>query len=202
MIKDAWGLLVQDHGSGNQIVNLQLTENIAGGRYAPYVLQNLTALPLMFNVSQGLLNSDEFDASDMKDGKPVPPGACIPIYLNDIPYEQLFQYNSSYSSDRLSEKQSNAVLHHFMAIKLDGTSTPSVPISMDLVGLTYFEVDFSKASKNIESEESGETLKYNANNGENVSLNVHGGFLVPVVFDVSVMGYSKFIRLYSTVCTT
>jgi len=205
MIKDAWGwgLLRPNDGPTNQIVvNPQLTENIPGGRYAPYVLQNLTALPLTFSVYQGLLNSDEFDVSDMKDGKPVLPGASIPIYLNEIPYEQLFQYRSAYSSDRLCEKQSNAVAHHFMTIKLDGTSVPSIPISMDLVGVTYFEVDFSKGSKKIESEETGETSKYNMKNEENVSHNARNGFLVPVVFDVSVQGYSKLIRLYSTVSTT
>ncbi|KAL5806155.1 hypothetical protein ACOSQ4_028888 [Xanthoceras sorbifolium] len=200
MIKDAWGLLGPDDCPVNQIfVNPQLTENIPGGRYAPYVLQNLTALPLMFSVCQGLLNSDELDVSDMKDGKPVQPGASVPIYLNETPYEQLFRYRSAYSSDRLSENQSNTVTHHFMTIQLDGTSVPSVPISMDLVGLTYFEVDFSKASKKTESEETGEALNYNMNNEENNNGITHNGFLVPVVFDVSVQGYSKFIRLYSTV---
>ncbi|KAK0593757.1 hypothetical protein LWI29_035407 [Acer saccharum] len=148
MIKDAWGLAGPDDCPGNQIsVNPQLTENIRGGRYAPYVLQNLTALPLTFSVCQGILNSNEFDVSDTKDGKPMQPGASIPIYLNETPYEQLFRYRSAYSSDRLSEKQSNAVAHHFMTVQLDGTSVPSIPISMDLVGLTYFEVDFSNASK-------------------------------------------------------
>ncbi|TXG57716.1 hypothetical protein EZV62_015545 [Acer yangbiense] len=200
MIKDAWGLVGPDDCPGNQIsVNPQLTENIRGGRYAPYVLQNLTALPLTFSVCQGILNSNEFDVSGTKDGKPMQPGASIPIYLNETPYEQLFRYRSAYSSDRLSEKQSNAVAHHFMTVQLDGTSVPSIPISMDLVGLTYFEVDFSNASKKIESEETGEASKYNMNIEENVNDNTNNGFLVPVVFDVSVQGYSKLIRLYSTV---
>ncbi|KAI9153087.1 hypothetical protein LWI28_005759 [Acer negundo] len=198
MIKDAWGLVGPDDCPGNQIsINPQLTENIHGGRYAPYVLQNLTALPLTFSVCQGILNSNEFDVLDTKDGKPMQPGASIPIYLNETPYEQLFRYRSAYSSDRLSEKQSNAVAHHFMTVQLDGTSVPSIPISMDLVGLTYFEVDFSKASKKIESEETGEASKYNIE--DNVYDNTNNGFLVPVVFDVSVQGYSKLIRLYSTV---
>lgn len=52
---------------------------------------------------------------------------------------------------------------------------------MDLVGLTYFEVNFSK------------------DNNEAVA---NSRFLDPVVFDVSVQQYSKLIQLYSTVIFT
>ena len=89
------------------------------------------------------------------------------------------------SSDRLSEQKSG-VAHHYISIQLDGTSVPSAPISIDRVGLTYFEVDFYKA--------------YNENGRDN-STHTKSGFEVPVVFDVSVQRYSKFIRPYSTVCT-
>lgn len=198
MVKDAWGLMGPENHLENQILlNSQMSENISEGRYAPYVLQNLTSLPIVYDVYQGPLSSGEFDVSEMKDGKSVQPGASVPIYLNETPDEQLFHYRNAYSSDRLSDKQSDAVTHHFMTIQLDGTSVPSGPISMDLVGLTYFEVDFSKASKEIERTE--DMSKHSLDNIGNVNSNTNSGFVVPVVFEVSVQRYSRLIRLYSTV---
>ncbi|KAJ0089376.1 hypothetical protein Patl1_33066 [Pistacia atlantica] len=200
MVKDAWGLMGPENHPENQIfLNSLMSENISEGRYAPYVLQNLTSLPIVYNVYQGPLSSGEFDVSEMKDGKSVQPGASIPIYLNETPDEQLFHYRNAYSSDRLSDKQSDAVTHHFMTIQLDGTSVPSGPISMDLVGMTYFEVDFSKASKAKEIERTEDMSKHSLDNIGNVNSNTNSGFVVPVVFEVSVQRYSKLIRLYSTV---
>ncbi|XVF77080.1 hypothetical protein PTKIN_Ptkin14bG0011200 [Pterospermum kingtungense] len=61
---------------------------------------------------------------------------------------------------------------------------------MDLVELTYFEVDFSNTSQyNVNMKENGASDAKNANNG----------FVVPVVFDVSTQWYSKLIQLYFTV---
>ncbi|KAJ4705608.1 putative Vacuolar protein sorting-associated protein [Melia azedarach] len=198
MIKDGWGVIEPDDQPENQTFSSHvITRNVSGERYAPYILQNLTSLPLTYNVYCGLLGSDEFDVSDM-DRKFVQPGDSVPIYLNETLDEQLYRYRPTYSSDRLSEKQVN-VAHHFMTIQLDGTSVPSAPISMDLVGLSYFEVDFSNASKPEESERTGDTSKSNMNNEESVNSNLSSGFVVPVVFDVSVQRYSKLIRLYSTV---
>lgn len=200
MVKDAWGLMGPDNHCENPIfLNSQMSENISEGRYAPYVLQNLTSLPIVYNVYQGTFSSGGFGVSELKDGKSVQPGASVPIYLNETPDEQLFCYRNAYSSDRLSDKQSDAVTHHFMTIQLDGTSVPSGPISMDLVGLTYFEVDFSKASKTEEIKRSEHMLKRNRDNIGNVNSSTNSGFVVPVVFDVSVQRYSKLIRLYSTV---
>ncbi|ESR43047.1 hypothetical protein CICLE_v100108862mg, partial [Citrus x clementina] len=200
MINDAWGLIGPDDHPQIQLSSRPLiTGTVPGGRYAPYILQNLTSLPLIYNVYRGLIGSDEFDVLDMKDGKLVQPGNSVPIYLHETPDEQLYRYRPTYSSDRLSDKQLNSVSHHFMTVQLDGTSVPSVPISMDLVGLSYFEVDFSKASKTEEFERTGDTSKYKMNNGETATSNLSSGFVVPVVFDVSVQHYSKLIRLYSTV---
>ncbi|KAG4203337.1 hypothetical protein ERO13_A05G394600v2 [Gossypium hirsutum] len=187
MVKDAWGFLEHDSSEKQRFLDPQLTENMSGGRYAPYILQNLTSSPLEYHVYQGLASSDQFDASKEKDGKIVQAGASVPIYLNDIPEEQLYHYRPSHSSDNLSERQSNGVAHHLMTIQLDGMSVPSAPVSMDLVGLTYFEVDFSNNSQ------------YNVNLKENGATDGKNGFVVPVVFDVSVQRYSKLIRLYSTV---
>lgn len=188
MLKDAWGFVEQDFSEKQRYLNPQLTENVSGGRYAPYILQNLTSSPLVYRVYQGLADSDQFDVSKEKDGKIVQPGAAVPIYLNDTPVEQLFGYRPTCSSDNLTERQSNGVAHHLMTIQLDGMSVPSASVSMDLVGLTYFEVDFSNISQ------------YNVNTKENGVVDAKNGFVVPVVFDVSMLRYSKLIRLYSTVC--
>ncbi|KAK8498349.1 hypothetical protein V6N12_032902 [Hibiscus sabdariffa] len=187
MVKDAWGFMEHDSSEKQRFLDPQLTENISGGRYAPYILQNLTSSPLEYHVYQGLADFDQFDVSKEKDGKIVQAGASVPIYLNDIPEEQLFHYRPSHSSEDLTERQSNGVAHHLMTIQLDGMSVPSAPVSMDLVGLTYFEVDFSSNSP------------YNVNLKENGAADGKNGFVVPVVFDVSVQRYSKLIRLYSTV---
>ncbi|KAJ0027885.1 hypothetical protein Pint_36533 [Pistacia integerrima] len=85
-------------------------------------------------------------SENISEGRYAPYGPLFPIYLNETPDEQLFHYRNAYSSDRLSDKQSDAVTHHFMTIQLDGTSVPSGPISMDLVGMTYFEVILSNAT--------------------------------------------------------
>ncbi|CAK7357552.1 unnamed protein product [Dovyalis caffra] len=200
MVNDAWHVLGPTDPFENQrSLSSQFSDNIREGSYAPYVLQNLTSLPLGYHVFKGLVNADEFDFSEMKDAKSVQPGSSVPIYLNETPEEQLFRYGPAQSSDRLSEKQSNGVVHHFMSIQLDGMFLPSPPISMDLVGLTYFEVDFTKVSKRTEVEKTGNVSKYDMDLEENARFNTDSGFVVPVVFDVSVQRYTKLIRLYSTV---
>ncbi|KAJ8775429.1 hypothetical protein K2173_023194 [Erythroxylum novogranatense] len=178
---------------------LKFTENIDEGRYAPYVLQNFTSLPLVYHVIEGLVNPDDFDLSKVKDGKSVLPGASVPIFPNETPEELIFRQRPAQSSDRLNEKPSNGVIHHFMSIQLDGTSLPSALISMDRIGLTLFEVDFSKASNKVAAANVGHPPGYEMYPEENAKSNTASGFVVPVVFDVSVQRYSKLIRLYSTV---
>lgn len=182
MIKDYWGVVESnDFPEGQKLGHSPYTEHIYEGRYAPYVLQNLTSLPLIYHVHKGSI--DEFDVSEFKRGKSVLSGTSVPIYIDDALEDQLLHVRPTHSSEKLNDQKSNA--HHYIYIQLDGTSVYSAPISMDLVGLTYFEVDFSKAN--------------NENCEENRANNKSG--VVPVVFDVSVQRYSKLIRLYSTVHT-
>lgn len=184
MIKESWGMMdTNNFPESQKLVNSPYVEHIYAGRYAPYVLQNLTSLPLVYHVYEGPV--DEFDVSEMKTGESVESGTSIPIYIKDEPEDHLLHVRPTHSSHRLNDQKSNA--HHYISIHLDGTSVSSAPISMDLVGLTYFEVDFSKA--------------YNENGQEN-RANGRSGFVVPVVVDVSVQRYSKLIRLYSTVRTS
>uniref|UniRef100_A0A803PHY5 Vacuolar protein sorting-associated protein n=1 Tax=Cannabis sativa TaxID=3483 RepID=A0A803PHY5_CANSA len=182
MVKDSLGIVEpNDVPESKKLLNSH-HKHMYAGRYAPYVLENLTSLPLVYHVYKGPV--EEFDVTEIKGRKSVEPGASVPLYINDTPEEQLFHFWPAKSSDKLAEQKLSGVSHHFLTIQLDGTSMPSTPISMDRVGLTYFEVDFFKA--------------YNENSGDN-STDTTSGFVVPVVFDVSVQRYSKLIRLYSTV---
>lgn len=190
MVKDAWGMKGPDDIPESQRLKYcQITQNTCGGSYAPYILQNLTSLPLTFHVYQGMVTSDVLDVSPVVNHKYVQPGASVPIYLNDSSEGQIFHNGPSRYSDKLIEKQSNGMIHNLMTIQLDGTSMFSAPLSMDLVGLTYFEVDFSKGSSSDPKVDGNRRSVYN------------DGLIVPVVFDVSLQQHSKLIRLYSTVCT-
>nr|XP_011467498.1 PREDICTED: uncharacterized protein LOC101298156 [Fragaria vesca subsp. vesca] len=184
MIKDACVLLSpNDLPESQKLLNSPFPEYTYAGKHAPYVLQNMTSLPLAYHVYQGPISPDEFDSSEMNK-KFVQPGSLIPIYINDTPGKQLIHVKPAHFPERIFDQKANGVRHQYISIQLDGTSVPSEPISMDLVGLTYFEVDFS--------------MSYN-DNMENHRSNATAGFVVPVIFDVSVQRYSKLIRLYSTV---
>jgi hypothetical protein len=68
-----------------------------------------------------------------------------------------------------------------ISVQFERTSGPSVPVSMDFVGVTSFEIDFSSGPRPTSTSASALT--------------------VPVVLEVSMQHYSKMIRLYSTVST-
>ncbi|KAA8547313.1 hypothetical protein F0562_003823 [Nyssa sinensis] len=199
MIKDAWGLIGLNRSESQRFLNSQICENMCTGRYAPYILQNLTSLPLVFHVCQGPVCVDDLNSSALKDGKRLQPGSCMPIYINETPEEQLFRFRPSHSSDRLCDNQLNGTSHHYIIVQLDGTSIPSAPISMDLVGISYFEVDFSNSSNKTEVDNNEDASIRNKNVEESNRTYANSGFVVPVVFDVSVQRYSKLVRLYSTV---
>ncbi|KAL6005779.1 hypothetical protein ACLOJK_006352 [Asimina triloba] len=196
VIEDVWS----HNGSQNLLrQGIGTTDNVYRNRYAPYILQNETSMPLFFWVSCGVASVDDSSISEMKEGNIVHPGSSTPIYIDEVPEEQVFLKKSSNSSERLNEKKSSGVAHHMICIQLDGTCRPSMPMSMDLVGLSYFEVDFSKPSDTIETEEEEEASSYERTGKKRDGTYNKGGFVVPVVFEVSMHHYSKLIRLYSTV---
>lgn len=199
----SWGLMgLNILSESPRFSKTQITENVYTGRYAPYILQNLTSLPLIFHVCEGPITDNDLNVSALKDETLVEPGSSIPIYVDETPEEQLFRYRPSHSSDRLSDKQFMEAAHRYIIIQLEGTSMPSAPISMDLVGLSYFEVDFSMtSSNNVAVDNNGDTSKSNKNFKGNPRTDVNSGYVVPVVIDVSVQRYTKLVRLYSTVCT-
>lgn len=198
MIADACGLMeftcLSKSPRNSQI---EISDTLYNGRYAPYILQNLTSLALAFHVCEGPVSKDELHLSALKDEIIVKPGSSIPIYIDETPEEQLLRYRPSHSSEKLSDKQFMDTAHRYIIIRLEGTSIPSVPISMDLVGLSCFEMDFSNPSRSLEVDNGGDDLKTNFIGKTKAELD--SGFVVPVVVDVSVQRYTKLIRLYSTV---
>lgn len=89
--------------------------------------------------------------------------------------------------------------YHFIIVQLEGTPFPSTPTSMDLVGIRYFEVDFSKSSRKFDIDTTKNVPNSSINDGRNGRIEEKSGFIVPVVIDVSIQSYTKMVRLYSTV---
>ncbi|KAL8217291.1 hypothetical protein R6Q57_024128 [Mikania cordata] len=189
MIKDAWDLMESNALSENSRLTISgASENINASRYAPYTVENLTSLPLVFYIYRGSKTSDGFNISSLKDGKYVQPGSSYPVYIDDTnPNEQNLSFRTSHSSDNLSDRHAADAQHHYIIVQLEGTSTLSTPISIDLVGVSSFEVDFSNLSTNIGVE-----------NDWGITKGV-SSYVVPVIIDVSVQRYTKLVRLYSTV---
>ncbi|KAG0496671.1 hypothetical protein HPP92_001245 [Vanilla planifolia] len=165
-------------------IALPVNDEINSRRYAPYILRNDTSLPLVYYVSRGSTNARVKQGLVNGDGKFVEPGFSVPIYIEETVGELLFRHRKACSSELLIEKKLSATLHNMISIHFDGTSGPSKSMSMDLVGLGFFEVNFSN-NKYISK------IEKKANDRSK-------GVVVPVVFEVSMLHYCKMIRLYST----
>ncbi|XP_076908384.1 uncharacterized protein LOC143565241 [Bidens hawaiensis] len=190
MVKDTWDLMESNVLSENsRLTTTGTSENTLASRYAPpYTLENLTSLPLVFYIYKGSKTADGFNLSSLKDGKYVQPGSSYPVYIDDTsPDEHNFSFRTSQSSDSLGDRHVADAQHHYIIVQLEGTSTLSTPISIDLVGVSFFEVDFSNLSTNLGVENGGDFAK-------GVS-----SYVVPAIIDVSVQRYTKLVRLYSTV---
>lgn len=175
----------------SRLITSGASERTLASTYAPYTLENLTSLPLVFYIYKGSKTVDGFNVSSFKDGKYVQPGSSYPVYIDDATTdEHNFSFKTSHSSENLGDKHVADGKHHYIIVQLEGTSTLSTPISIDLVGVSFFEVDFSNSSTNLGVENGGDTTK-------GVS-----SYVVPVIVDVSVQRYTKLVRLYSTVSTT
>uniref|UniRef100_A0A1D1Z4D3 Putative vacuolar protein sorting-associated protein 13A n=1 Tax=Anthurium amnicola TaxID=1678845 RepID=A0A1D1Z4D3_9ARAE len=188
----------KQHGSLG-LAGFKNIDNMGTRKHAPYIICNDTSLPLLFSVSYGPANAESTDVFSMKQGNTVQPGFSVPIYVEEPPEPHLHN-KAAYSSERLMERKMSCVAHHLISVQLDGTSNPSKPMSMDLVGISYFEVDFSK-SRALETVElvKDEAASDHSRDSEELSTHSSSGLVVPVVFDVSMHCYSKMIRLYSTV---
>ncbi|XP_008812811.3 uncharacterized protein LOC103723626 isoform X2 [Phoenix dactylifera] len=201
MIKNALNQNEPDEFQGNQEINgFKNTDEIHTRRYAPYILCNDTSLPLTFELFRGPVNAGNAGGFSNKDRNTVQPGFSLPIYVEPTLDEHFFQHRT-YSSERLIEKKMSAVAHHMISIQFDGTSGPSKPMSMDLVGISYFEVNFSKSKQPAftEVDRDSDIPEHGRKNDERYRSDQNNGLVVPVVFEVSMQHYSKMIRLYSTV---
>lgn len=194
MVKDAWSLTEMTETP--DLPNSQIIRSAGTRRYAPYMLQNLTALPLLY-VCQRKLGADDLDVSPSKGV--LLPGSSTLIYINESPEELLFRYRPMQSSDRLSDKQLLEAAHRYVTFQLEGTSVPSAPISMDLVGRSYFDVQFLQSSYVPEFHSDTNSIRNRISEG-NGGADAFKGFAIPVVIDVSVQRFTKLMRLYSTVC--
>ncbi|KAL5715325.1 hypothetical protein ACHQM5_017158 [Ranunculus cassubicifolius] len=200
LIKRVQGLTgSSDHLEKQKFFGSHTSENLHTRRHAPYTLQNETSLPLLFQVYQGRTTQNELEILSVKEGDIVYPGSSVPIYTDESPEEQVMRFRPPQSSDRLNEKTSFGVAHHLISIQLDGTSGPSMPISMDIVGLRYFEVNFSKALEKEAVETNTDSVNSKNKTEEKREVDLNSGFVVPVVFDVSTLHYRKLVRVYSTV---
>ncbi|KAJ0248608.1 Uncharacterized protein HA466_0156830 [Hirschfeldia incana] len=177
-------LMETDDLPDDKRLSVHCTESANTERYSPYVLQNLTSLPLGFEVFQGR-NSHVINMSAPVAQNIVQPGSSVPIYLDNSDTLLIPDRRQSHFG-RFSGESGDAT-HYYMKVQLDGTSFASPPHSMDRIGLSYFEVDFSKTSKSSNSV--GKASKSGTGNS----------FVVPVVFEVSLHQQSKLIRVYSTV---
>jgi hypothetical protein len=180
-------LMETDAIPDNKGLSVYCTNSTRTERYSPYVLQNLTSLPLGYQVFQGH-DSDVLNISAPVAQNFVQPGCSVPIYIDNsdtllIPDRRRSQFGCSSS-------ESGDAIHHYMKVQLDGTSFASPPHSMDRIGLSYFEVDFSKTSNSSDNVEKASKSGYGSS------------FVVPVVYEVSLQQQSKLIRVYSTVCMT
>ena len=180
-------LMEADDVPDDKRLSVHCTESTNTERYSPYVLQNLTSLPLGFEVFQGR-NSHVLNMSAPVAQNIVQPGSSVPIYLDNS--DTLLIPDRRRSHFGCFSCESGDATHHYMKVQLDGTSFASPPQSMDRIGLSYFEVDFSKTSKS--SNNVGKASKSGSGNS----------FVVPVVFEVSLHQQSKLIRVYSTVRMT
>lgn len=191
---------VNAHSNNTKLFDLQKSENLGNGRYAPYILQNLTSLPLVFHVFEGEPSPDDLNVMLSTSGIVLQPGSSVPIYVDKNAEKQFIRCRHAQSSDRLCSKQIVDAVHHFIILQLEGTSRSSPPISMDLVGLRYFEVDFSKPSTKSIIGNSSDVSKGCKHVEADCKTDDKNGFMIPVVIDVSVQHYTKLLRLYSKVC--
>lgn len=135
----------------------------------------------------------------MNSRKYLQPGSSIPVYVSESFEDQILRYRPAQSCDQLGEKKSVEPSHHYIIVQLEGTLLPSVPISMDLVGLRYFEVNFSKSSRKSDVDTIKNIPNSSMNDGKNSKIEEKSGFIIPVVIDVSIQRYTKMVRVYSTV---
>ncbi|XP_078445725.1 vacuolar protein sorting-associated protein, putative (DUF1162) isoform X2 [Wolffia australiana] len=164
---------------------------------APYIISNETSLPLSFRLFYGPSTTESGSFILMNERNVIQPGFSEPVYIEE-PVGINLQTKTAYSSERLLERKLNLISHYHISIEFDGSSGPSKPMSMDLVGTSYFEVNFSK-TRASETCAADDEASVKSNDNESCIGDPLNELVVPVVFNVAMHGYSKMIRMYSTV---
>eukprot|EP01018_Ginkgo_biloba_P017830 Gb_28330 [translate_table: standard] len=201
MMKDAWGGIESDECPGSHLNDEYGPLGITHiRRYAPYFLQNDTGVPLNFWLMHGSVISESSEILDRAVRSAVQAGFSVPLFVEETPEELFCRRRSSHSSERLTDRKASGTRHHMICIQLEGTSRASMPISMDLVGLRSFEVDFSKSFGTEQTHEEDDLHTGISMQEEKVNkIGSNSRFILPVIFEVSIQRYSKLVRLYSTV---
>lgn len=205
MFSDSWNSRSGEDASADfKFRSPKCAESSSMGRYAPYWLQNDTGVPLSYwlcGASRNRENGD--DASSFGStrsswgslgGEVVQPGCSVPLYVEEGPDEVLVRRRAGQSADGYNARKifNMLLLHRMICVQLEGTSRPSVPMSIDLVGSVSFEAVFSDDSGDGGSRPSNASF-------QEIESEKGGSFLAPVIFEVTVQRYSKLVRLCSMV---
>ncbi|CAM6098991.1 unnamed protein product [Calypogeia fissa] len=184
----------------------QSAESSSMRRYAPYWLQNDTGVPLSYwlcGASRSKENDDDAKTSSFGSarsswgslsGDVVQPGCSVPLYVEEGPDEAFVRRRAGKSSDGYNARKifNMLLLHRMICVQLEGTSRPSVPLSIDLVGSVSFEAIFSDDSGDGGS-------RPNKGSFQEIESERGGSFSAPVIFEVTVQRYSKLVRVCSMV---
>jgi hypothetical protein len=204
MAHDAWSddSMARDTGLGNS------------SQYAPYWLQNDTGVAITYWLIGSRHYRDEEDEVDggfsgwgSGSGTVVEPGKSVALYQQGSVEEiSSRKRNSGLLRNAEPAKMFEVLLQHRMiCVQIEGTSRPSPPLSIDLVGSRSFEASFSENETGDCYNPSGNNIpgnisrqnsfqKLEADNRDKGDV-----FRTPVVFEVTIQRYSKLVRLCSTV---
>nr|GEV78019.1 reverse transcriptase domain-containing protein [Tanacetum cinerariifolium] len=120
---------------------------------------------------------------------------CMNLEHADCAFDMFYITNTLIVDDiKLTDAQ-----HHYIIVQLDGTSTMSTPVFIDLVGVSSLEVDFSYSANNIGVDNGGDMSKGFKEFDANKKLHTSNGYVLPVIIDDYGQRYIKLVRLYSTV---
>lgn len=207
MFSDSWKERSGDDASADfKIRDPQSAESSSTRRYAPYWLQNDTGVPLSYwlcGASRNKENDDDGKTSSFGsarsswgslNGEVVQPGCSVPLYVEEGPDEVFVRRRAGQSADGYNARKifNMLLLHRMICVQLEGTSRPSVPMSIDLVGSVSFEAVFSDDSGDGGSRPSKGSF-------QEIESERGGSFSAPVIFEVTVQRYSKLVRLCSMV---
>uniref|UniRef100_A0A7I4B673 Uncharacterized protein n=1 Tax=Physcomitrium patens TaxID=3218 RepID=A0A7I4B673_PHYPA len=201
MAHDAWSddSLARDTRLGNSSL------------YAPYWLQNDTGVAITYWLLGSRNNRNEMDNPDggwsSGSGTVLEPGKSVPLYQQGSIEEILSRRRNSGFLRRAEPAKMFEVLlqHRMICVQMEGTSRPSPPLSIDLVGSRSFEASFSENefrdgyNSNVNSNTGNLPRQSSFQKLEVDNRDKSDVFRTPVVFEVTIQRYSKLVRLCSTV---